>query len=72
MEKTSNSAQKYPMTVSGPGKIDAEQELHESLLDKEDASSTDNDSEIQQIDSKDTKPKNQQKVHLYFFLWSEV
>ena len=43
------------MVVTGPGKVDAEQELHESLLDKEDTNSTDNDSEIQQIFTDDSK-----------------
>ncbi|VDK21942.1 unnamed protein product [Anisakis simplex] len=38
-DKTLGATQKYPMMVPGPGHADAEQEMHESLLAKEEESS---------------------------------
>ncbi|MFH4979354.1 hypothetical protein AB6A40_006063 [Gnathostoma spinigerum] len=49
------ATQKYPLIVSGPGRVDAECELHESLLDTEEASDSDN--ELQEF-AKQTQKKS--------------
>ncbi|VDD89683.1 unnamed protein product [Enterobius vermicularis] len=60
-DKSLGATQKYPLVVSGPGKVDAEQELHESLLEKTSDSSPDTDTEIQQLHSEEEHKKVQTK-----------
>ncbi|VDM44716.1 unnamed protein product [Toxocara canis] len=58
-DKTLGASQKYPMVVPGPGHVDAEQELHESLLPKEEESS-ESDFEVRELSNNHTVPKSGQ------------
>uniref|UniRef100_A0A9J2P729 Uncharacterized protein n=1 Tax=Ascaris lumbricoides TaxID=6252 RepID=A0A9J2P729_ASCLU len=56
-DKTLGATQKYPMVVPGPGHVDAEQELHESLLQREEESS-ESDFEVRELKNDGTEAKN--------------
>lgn len=56
-DKTLGATQKYPMVVPGPGHVDAEQELHESLLQREEESS-ESDFELKEPKNDLPEPRN--------------
>lgn len=66
-DKSLGATQKYPLVVSGPGRVDAEQELHESLIDGVNDSSPDSDVEVHNLFQANTQKAPVKKVSKQVF-----